>query len=176
LWRERVRTETKVALAVVAALALGVVGFVTAGAVTAANQPPTFTTKRVVTIVRTIRLGTTQLVTVRRVLRSPGETVTIQAIQTAGQRVVTTPGTTATVVRTVTAPTASRATDTIVRTVTVAGRPTTVTGPGATVTTPPSTVTNTVAGPASTVTQMLTVTVTRTVTQTVTVKKLPPTT
>jgi len=177
--------ETKVAIALAAAVVLGVAGFLSAGVVTASSQAPTLTTQRVVTVVRKPRLRAsaqvetaaeivTQAVTVRRdgrtvVVRSPGKTITVH--RRSRQRVLPAPGTN-TVVRTVTAP--GHAT-----TVTRAGETVTAPGPTVTTTAPPSTVTHTVTAPASTVTETITqeetvlntVTETETVTVTVTVGK-----
>jgi hypothetical protein len=185
-WRERVRDGTKFALAVIVAFIVGIAGYLTAERLAATQEAATFTTQRVVTIVRTTRAnppqpasglpaevvtmlqtttqpGKTEVVTVRRagravVVRAPGETVT-EALTVRGpvqQRVVTNTRT-ATVVRTETA-----------------NRRTTVTTPGATqtvtreVTQPARTVTQTTTEKV-TLTQEVTKTETATVTQTVTV-------
>src|SRR5215471_16665658 len=156
LWQERIRKETKMAIAVVGAVVLGVAGFEGANVVDAANQPQTFAVQRVVTVVRkvirtngadpklvtttevvTVVSGTSRVVTVRRngrtvVLRSPVKTVTVHGRVVAAPRPAT-----------------------VVRTVKVGGRLTTVTTRGSTVTMPGNTVTTpgaTVTTPGKTVT------------------------
>jgi hypothetical protein len=166
------------------AVAFGIAGYLSADRLTAPQEAATFTTQRVVTIVRTTRAsappevltksltttrpGETDVVTVRRdgrrvVVRAPGETVT-EALTVRGpvqQRTVT-----------------NARTDTVVQTETTE-RLTTVTTPGTT-----ETVTREVTQPAQTVTETKEVTITEpfiivtvteevTVTETVT-RKGPP--
>jgi hypothetical protein len=193
-WWERVSGATKVALAMIVAVAFGIAGYLSAERLAATQEAATFTTQRVVTVVRktranapqpasrlpaevvtmlqtTIQPGETDVVTVRRpgpavVVRASGETVT-EALTVRGpvqQRVVT-----------------NARTDTVVQTETV-DRPTTVTTPGTTQTVTRATTqtvthetTQTVTRESTqTVTREKEVTVTETVTETETVKKGPP--
>jgi hypothetical protein len=174
-WENRVSDGAKGAIAVMVVAALGIGGFVVGHGLAAPPEAATFTTERVLTVVRKTRVnappevvtksqtvtqpGETDAVTVRRdgrtvVLRAPGETVTARG--PVEQRVVT-----------------NARTDTVVRTET-ANRLTTVTTPGTT-----ETVTREVTQPARTVTETNTkevtvteqVTVTEVVTVTETCKK-----
>ena len=142
-WQEVVRGEAKWGLAALGAIVFGILGYVSAERLSPTQQAATFTTERVVTVVRkgsgnvsgpnaqtslapaqTMTVLETQpgeIVTVRRdgrtiVIREPGKTVekTITLPGAVEQRVVTRPQT-----------------DTVVRTET-AERSTTVTMPGST--------------------------------------------
>jgi hypothetical protein len=205
-WEDRVSGETKVAIAVVAAVAFGIAGYLSADRLAATEDAAMVTTRRVVTVVRktgtfappevvtkpqtTTQPGETDVVTVRRdgrrvVVRVPGATVT-EALTVRGpveQRVVTN-ARTDTVVRTeradrLTTVTAPGTTGTVTRDVTQPARVTTVTTPGTT-----ETVTREVTQPARTVTETNAVTVTDevTITEEVTVTETvrggppPPTT
>jgi hypothetical protein len=174
LWRERVSGQTKGAIAVMVAVTFGIAGYLSAERLAATEEAATFTTQRIVTVVRktgaytppavattTItQPGETDVVTVRRdgrtvVVRAPGETVT-EALTVRGpiqERVVT-----------------DTRTNTVLRTETV-DRLRTVTLPGMI-----ETVTRVVTEPARTVTATVTeeVTVTEVVTVTTTVRPGPP--
>jgi hypothetical protein len=163
-WQSRVSGDAKVAIAIVVAAAVAMTGYLGAHGLAATQEAASFTTQRVVTVVRkaptktpspdvvtnvrtVTQRGETEAVTVRRegrtvVIRPPGQTVT--ASGRVEERVVT-----------------NARTDTVVRTET-ANRPTTVTTPG-----PTETVTHEVTQPTRTVTQTRTDTVT--VTEPVTV-------
>jgi hypothetical protein len=192
-WQDCVSGESKAAIAVVAAVAFGTAGYLSADRFVETEEAATVTTQRVVTVVRKVRAfappdvvaksetitqpGETEVVTVRRdgrrvVVRGPGETVT-QSLTVRGpvvQRVVTN-GRTETVVLTERADrlmtvTVPGTTETVAREVTQPARATTVTTPGTT-----QTVTREVTQPVRTVTETNPVTVTEevTVTQEVTV-------
>lgn len=173
LWHHRAGTQIKLVLVFLAALALGIAGYLGARGLDASKDAAALPTDRVVTVIRkthgsaaakvvtksetVTRPGKTDVVTVRRngrtiEVRSPQETVTVHG--RTQQRVVT-----------------NRRTTTVARTVT-ADRRSTVTGPGATVTTPGATVTTpgatvTTPGPTETVTKTVTEPA-RTVTETTT--------
>ncbi len=156
-WRNRISGEAKATAAVLFAVALGVVGFLTAARLAPTQSAATFTTQRVVTLrdtsgaprVVTQSETVTRPGTVRRdgstvTVRAPGETATVRA--SGEERVVT-----------------DRRTNTVVQTET-ASRLTTVTTPGRT-----DTVTTQVTQPVTeTTTERVTVTDETTVTQTVT--------
>lgn len=174
LWRERVSGQAKGAIAVVVAVAFGIAGYLSAERLAPPEEAATFTTQRIVTVVRktgaytppavvtttATQSGETDVVTVRRdgrtvVVRMPGETVT-EALTVRGpvqEREVT-----------------DTRTNTVLRTETV-DRLRTVTTPGMT-----ETVTREVTEPARTVTATVTeeVTVTAVVTVTTTVRPGPP--
>ena len=105
LWQRRVIGQTKGAIAVMVALAFGVAGYLSAERLAATENAATFTTQRVVTVVRKTRANTppkvvtktitqpgeTDVVTMRRVVRAPGKVVT-EALTVRGpvqERVVT---------------------------------------------------------------------------------------
>ena len=176
-WEQVVTSQTKWGLAALAAVAFGILGYVSAERLTPSQQAAAFTTERVITVVgkssanasrpearaslrpaQTVTVVTSQpgeakVVTVRRggrtvVVQAPGETIE-KAVATSGpvQERLATRPSSETVVRTETAE-----------------RLTTVTMPGAT-----ETVTREVTLPSQTVTQTNTVTDEETVTDEVTV-------
>ena len=187
-WQEVVSSQTKWGLATLAAIAFGIVGYVSAERLTPTEQAATFTTERLVTVLRKssanvsrpdagASLQSAQTVTVFR--NQPGEAKVVTVRRGGRTVVIRKPG--KTVEKTVTVPSpmqervvAPPRTDTVVRTET-AERLTTVTMPGDT-----KTVTREVTLPAhtvmqtheATVTQEVTVTDEVTVTEEVTVTKI----
>jgi hypothetical protein len=197
-WRERADDDVKLAVVMVGAVLLLIAGFLSGDWLTSTRAADaTFTTQRVVTVVRKTRATAPQLgvpasrrppevVTLVQTTTQPGGTdvVTLRRAGRAG--VVRAPGETVTEARTVRGPVQQRIvtnarTDTVVRTETT-DRPTTVTTPGPTQTvTRESTQTVTrestqtvTRESTQTVTREKEVTVTETVTETETVKKGPP--
>jgi hypothetical protein len=174
LWRERVSGQTKGAIAVMGAVAFGVAGYLSAERLAATEEAATFTTQRVVTVVRQTGAHTPPEV-VTKTITQPGETDVVTVRRDGRRVVVRAPGETVTEALTVRGPVQDRVvtdtrTNTVVRTETL-DRLRTVTTPGMT-----ETVTREVTEPARTVTQTVTdeVTVTEEVTVTVTVKPGPP--
>ena len=173
-WDEVVSSQTKWGLAALAAIAFGILGYVSAERLTPPEQAATFATERVVTVVRKSSASAPRLDA--RASRRPSETVTVLRSQPRQAKVLTVrrdgrmvvirkPGKTVEKTVTVPGPVQERVvtrpvTDTVVRTET-AERLTTVTTPGAT-----QTVTREVTLPAHTVTQTNEATVTREVTVT----------
>ncbi len=173
LWRQRVSGETKRAIAVMVAIALGIAGYLSAEHL-AATEEATFTTQRVVTVVRKTHANTPPKV-VTKTTTQPGETDVVTVRRAGRTIVVRAPGETVTEALTVRGPVQERVvtdarTNTVMRTETV-DRVRTVTTPGMT-----ETVTREVTAPARTVTETDTeeVTVTEVVTVTVTVRPGPP--
>jgi hypothetical protein len=171
-WKRRVSGQTKGAVALMVAVAFGIGGYLSAERLATTQEAATFTTQRVVTVVRKTRTNAPpEVVTKSQTTTHPGETE-VGTVRRDGRTVVVrAPGEKVTEARTVRGPVHERVvtnarTDTVVQTVTV-GRPTTVTTPGPTetVTTPGATETVTTPGPTETreVTQPV-----RTVTETVT--------
>ena len=173
-WEEVVSSQTKWGLAALAAIAFGILGYGSAERLTASEQAATFTTERVVTVVRKSSANAPRLDA--RAPPRPPETVTVLKSRQGEAKVVTVrrdgrivvirkPGKTVERAVTVAGPVQERVvtrplTDTVVRTET-AERLTTVTTPGAT-----ATVTREVTLPAHTVTQTNEATVTQEVTVT----------
>ena len=186
-WQELVSSQTKWGLAALAAIAFGILGYLSAERLTPTQEAATFTTERVVTIVRKssanasrqdagASLQPAQTVTVFK--SEPGEAKVVTVRRGGRAFVIRKPGKTVEKVVTVAGPVQERVvtrprTDTVVRTET-AERLTTVTMPGTTrtvtreVTLPSQTVLQT---HEATVTQEVTVTHEVTVTQEVTVTK-----
>jgi hypothetical protein len=145
LWQHRVSGQTKGVIAVLVAFAFGIAGYLSAERLAATPEAATFTTQRVVTVVRKTRVnappevvtksqtttqpGETNVVTVRRdgrtvVVRAPGETVT-EALTVRGpiQERVVTDARTDTVVETETSTVTTRGTtETVTREVTQPAR------------------------------------------------------
>jgi hypothetical protein len=174
LWRERVSGQTKGAIAVMVAVAFGIAGYLSAERLAATEEAATFTTQRVVTVVRKTGAYTPPAVATKTITQ-PGETDVVTVRRDGRTVVVRTPGETVTEALTVRGPVQERVvtdtqTNTVLRTETV-DRLRTVTTPGMT-----ETVTREVTEPARTVTETVTdeVTVTEEVTVTVTVKPGPP--
>jgi hypothetical protein len=177
LWQSRVSGQTKGAIGVTVAVAFGIAGYLSAGRVAATEEAATFTTQRVVTVVRTTRANAPpEAVTKSQTVIQPGETDLV-TVRRDGRTVVRrAPGETVTTARTVRGPVEQRVvtnarTDTVVLTETT-DRPTTVTTPATT-----ETVTREVTQPARTVTETGTVTETNppdvvTVTEEVTVTEV----
>jgi hypothetical protein len=173
-WEDVVSSQTKWGLAALAAIAFGILGYASADRLTPTEQAATFTTERVVTVVRKSSANAPRL-DARASVRPP-ETVTVFKSRPAEAKVVTVrrdgrivvirkPGKTVEKAVTVPGPVQERVvtrprTDTVVRTET-SERLTTVTTPGAT-----ETVTREVTIPSRTVTQMHEATVTQEVTVT----------
>jgi hypothetical protein len=159
----RLSGDAKVAIAVMGAVALGFAGFLAGGRLAETQEAGTFTTQRVVTVVRKTRANARpEIVTKTETVTKPGET-DVAAVRRDGRMVVRrAPGETVTVRGPVEQRVVTNVrTDTVVRTETV-DRRRTVTTPGTT-----ETVTREVTQPASTVTETNTAEVT--VTQEVTV-------
>jgi hypothetical protein len=156
------------------AVAFGVAGYLSAERLAATEEAATFTTQRVVTVVRKTGAHRPPEV-VTKTITQPGETDVVTVRRDGRRVIVRAPGETVTEALTVRGPVQDRIvtdtrTNTVVRTETV-DRLRTVTTPGMT-----ETVTREVTEPARTVTQTVTdeVTVTEEVTVTVTVRPGPP--
>lgn len=158
-WQERTNGQTKGLLAAIVAVAIGVAGFLSAERLVGTREAATFTTQRVVTVVRTAGADAPQrqnsssqrqpeVVTRVETTTQPGETDLV-TVQRAGRTVVVpAPGDTVTVRGPVVERVVPNArTETVVRTE-IADRLTTVTAPG-----PTETVTREVTLPARTVTE-----------------------
>jgi hypothetical protein len=188
-WQSRVSGEAKVAIAVMLAAALAIGGYVTGHGLASTQDAASFTTQRVVTIVRKTRGNAPQsdvpasrrppeVVTLVRTTTQPGGTDVV-TVRRAGRAVVVPgPGETVIEARTVRGPVQQRVvtnarTDTVVRTETT-DRLTTVTTPGPTQTVTRATTQTVTHDTTQTVTREKEVTVTETVTETETVKKGPP--
>jgi hypothetical protein len=166
-WEYRVSGQTKVGIAAMVAVAFGITGYLSAQRLAATEEAATFTTQRVVTVVRKTRaIVPPKVVTKSETVARPGETGAVTVRRDARTVVVRAPTQTVTETRTVRGPIRQR-TDTVVRTETT-DRRTTVTTPGTT-----ETVTREVTQPALTVTETNVTTVTEEVTVTVTGKKPP---
>jgi hypothetical protein len=181
-WQRRVSGQTKGAIALMVAVAFGIGGYLTADQLAATQEAATFTTQRVVTVLRKTRTNAPpEVVTKSQTTTHPGETDVLTVRREGRTVVVRAPRETVTEVRTVRGPVHERVVtdariETVVQTETI-DRPTTVTTPGTTetVTTPGATktVTSEVTQPV-TVTEtdrVVVVTVTEVVTVTVTVRK-----
>ena len=160
----------------VVAVAFGIAGYLSAERLAATQEAATFTTQRVVTILRKTRANVPapprrpEVVTILQTTTQPGKTDVVTVRRAGRAVVVRAPGETVTHARTVRGPVRQRIvtnarTDTVVRTETV-NRPTTVTAPGTTQTVTRET--------TRTVTRETELTVTETVTVTETAKKGPP--
>jgi hypothetical protein len=190
-WQERVSGQAKGVIAVMVAVAFGIGGYLSAEQLATSQEATTFTTQRVVTVVRKTRANVLpQVVTKSQTTTRPGETGVVTVRRDGRPIVVRAPGETVTEAHAVRGPVHERVvtnarTDTVVQTETV-DRPTTVTTPGTTetVTTPGPTQTVTTPGPTQTVTSEVTqpvtvtetdrvvlVTVTEVVTVTITVRE-----
>lgn len=172
-WEYRVSGETKFGIAAIVAVAFGITGYLSAQGLAATEEAATFTTQRVVTVVRkTTATVPPKVVTKSETVARPGKTGAVPMRRDARTVLVRAPTETVTETRTVRGPVRQR-TDTVVRTET-SDRRTTVTTPGTT-----ETVTQEVTQPARTVTETnvatvtAEVTVTEVVTVTVTGKKPP---
>lgn len=165
-WQNRVSGQAKGALAVMVALAFGIAGYLSADRLAARQEAATFTTQRVITVVRTTRANAPpEVLTKSLTTTQPGETDVVTVRRDGRRVVVRAPGETVTEALTVRGPVQQRTvtnarTDTVVQTETTE-RLTTVTTPGTT-----ETVTREVTQPAQTVTETNAVTVTEEVTVT----------
>jgi hypothetical protein len=185
-WWERVSGATKVALAMIVAVAFGIAGYLSAERLAATQEAATFTTQRVVTVVRKTRATAPELgvpasrrppevVTMVQMTTQPGGTEVVTVRRAGRAVVVRAPGETVTEARTVRGSVQQRVvtnarTATVVRTETT-DRPTTVTTPGPTQTVTRESTQTVTRESTQTVTRESTQTVTRESTQTVTREK-----
>jgi hypothetical protein len=166
LWQARVSGDTKGAIALLVAVGFAIAGYLSAERLAATDEAATFTTQRVVTVVRKTRVNAPpEVVTKAQTVTQPGDTDVVTVRRDGRTVVLRAPGETVTEARTVRGPVQQRVltnarTDTVVLTETT-DRLTTVTTPGTT-----ETVTREVTQPARTVTETNGVTVKEEVTVT----------